>query len=216
MNFTIRPYQPSDERHVRRLCFETALYGRPIQSVFSDEAFISEAWLSYYWRFEPDLFWVAADDQGVLGYLTGSADTVLFQRRYLWRIAPSLMRQFLSRRHWRQPLFRVVLRQWRTLLSCGSRSSRGFLHDFPAHCHVNVALAARGQGVGLALVGTFLKALRTRKIRAAHVATATLGGSRLFRKAGFSNQCLLPAVRLTEESPTFIEILVKDLHTPES
>jgi hypothetical protein len=27
---------------------------------------------------------------------------------------------------------------------------------------------------------------------------------------------LLPAVRLTEESPTFIEILVKDLHTPES
>src|SRR5580698_6257681 len=97
VNFIIRPYQPHDERQVRRICFETALYGKPIQAVFDDEAFISDAWLSYYWRFEPELFWVAADEERILGYLTGCADTALFQRRYLWRIVPSLVKQFLIR-----------------------------------------------------------------------------------------------------------------------
>jgi ribosomal protein S18 acetylase RimI-like enzyme len=212
MNFLIRPYQPSDEQQVRRLCFETALYGRPIQPIFDDEAFISEMWLSYYWQFEPDLFWVAADEQRVLGYLTGSADTRQFQRRYLRRIIPSLLKRFYSGRHWRNPLFWVILRQWRTILANAFRPSHGLLRDYPAHGHVNVAAESRGQGVGLALLNTFLQALKSRQIRGVHVATATSRGARLFKKAGFSKHRILPAIRIDAESPSFTEILVKDLH----
>src|SRR5437016_4518420 len=98
MYFVIRPYQVSDERQVRRICFDTALYGNPIRDVFDDEAFIAEAWLSYYWRFEPQTFWVATEANRVAGYLTGCVDTSLFQRRYIWRVAPRLLTKFFRRR----------------------------------------------------------------------------------------------------------------------
>jgi GNAT superfamily N-acetyltransferase len=211
MNFTLRPYQVGDERPVRRLCFETALYGRSIQALCDDETFISDAWLSYYWRFEPELFWVAEGGGRVLGYLTGSADTVRFQGRYLWRVLPHLFSRFLTRRLWQTPLFRAVVREWRTLFAYGRRREAELLRDFPAHAHVNVAADARGQGVGYALAMRFLEELKRRKIRGVHVVSGTPGGTQLFMKAGLAKRMSLPAIRLTNESPAFVEVLVKGL-----
>jgi GNAT superfamily N-acetyltransferase len=211
MNYTLRLFQPADERPVRRLCFETALYGRPIEALCDDETFITDAWLSYYWRFEPELFWVAVKDDRVVGYLTGCANTKRFARRYLWQIAPHLVRLFLERKLWQKLLFKVVLRNWRTLFAYGRRKEQALLRYFPAHCHVNVAAEARGQGLGFALVMRFLEELKARNIRGVHAVSGTQGGTNLFMKAGFASKMSIPTVRLTEESPEFVQVLVKEI-----
>ena len=42
----IRAYDPADEREVRRICFRSALYGKPIERLINDPRLVTEALVS--------------------------------------------------------------------------------------------------------------------------------------------------------------------------
>ena len=115
-SITLRAYQPADADAVRRICFDTALFGRPLQPYFPDAQLASEALAGYYLRCEPELTFVAEAAGGVVGYISGCADSRRFPCRYARHIAPRLLGLFLLHGHWARPA------SWR-LLRGGARWS---------------------------------------------------------------------------------------------
>jgi len=207
----IRPFRPEDESAIRRICYDTALYGRPIEPLFPDPVFIGEAWIRYYVAYEPEHLWIADVDHEVAGYLTGSADTRRSISRFKTRILPRLIGRFLLKGHWMSPLF------WRLLWSYGVRRTHvsdrraEVIEKYPAHCHMNLAEGYRCRGIGAQLLRRFLGQLQTEGVPGIHVSTATHGGQSLFAKEGFVELARIPAPPLTEESPKEILIMGKDL-----
>lgn len=182
---TVRAYRQSDREAVRRICCDTAFYGEPIERVFEDRAFMSEALIGYYTEFETDSMFVADSGGRVIGYVTGCLDTQHCERVYLRHIVPRLARLFVMHGHW------LRISSWRMLVSV-VRSGRQQYRDrpsiaaaHPAHCHVNLEAAARRSGTGSILLETFFNLARSRRVRGVHVSTATDQGRLSLRRRGF-------------------------------
>jgi RimJ/RimL family protein N-acetyltransferase len=69
------------------------------------------------------------------------------------------------------------------------------LHDYPAHLHINLDVAARGRGLGQDLMEAYIDQLRHFGIPGVHLNTTSVNvaACRLYEKIGF---------RLLEERPT--------------
>jgi ribosomal protein S18 acetylase RimI-like enzyme len=207
----IRPYKPTDDPALRAICFETALYGQPIKPLLDDPELISDLWLRYYLRFEPEHCWVAEVEDLMAGYLTGCHDTGSFRRIFVRSILPGLVARFLRKGHWRKPWFRrlawqAITQGWQRL---GYRAH--LLADYPAHCHLNLAPGDRHRGIGSQLLETFLTNLREHKVRGIHVATATPEGKAFFLRHGFQFLSEEPAFRLSPSLLPILSVLVKRL-----
>ena len=197
----LRAYQPADAAAVRRICFDTALFGRPMQPVFNDDQLIAEALAGYYLRCEPDLTFVADAAGTIAGYISGCADTPRFRRLYARRIAPRLLGLFLVRGHWRRPAV------WALLLASAraARASRavhgGLARDYPAHLHLNLAIAWQRRGLGMPLLDRLLAELRARGIRGVHISASSPGGQAFFARAGFQLLAEYPAPEIFNQPP---------------
>ena len=203
----IRAYRPADEAVVRRICFETALFGGPMRTVLDDEALISEVLAGYYLRYAADLLVVAEVEGVVAGYLSGCADTARYRREYAWRIGPRVAGMFLLRGYWLQP------RLWRWLLA-GVRAARQWsaAHarieaEYPAHCHLNLAATFQRQGVGQMLLDRFLAELRMRGIPGLHISASSSGGQVFFARAGFKVLTEYPLPPLSGQPPRRVQIM---------
>jgi ribosomal protein S18 acetylase RimI-like enzyme len=204
---TIRSYQPTDETAVRRICFETALFGGPMRGVLDDEALVSETLVGYYVRYAADLLFVAEVQGAVVGYLCGCADTARYRREYAWRVVPRLAVLFLLRGYWLRP------RLWQWLIA-GTRAARRWsaAHadietDYPAHCHLNLAAAFQRQGVGQQLLDHFLTELRRRGVTGLHISASSVGGQAFFARAGFKRLVDYPLPTLPGQPPRGVQIM---------
>ncbi|TAN36687.1 MAG: GNAT family N-acetyltransferase [Verrucomicrobia bacterium] len=203
----LRAYQPADEAAVRRICFETALFGGPIRSVLDDEALVSEALVGYYLRYATDLLFVAEVDGVVAGYLGGCADTARYRRTYAWRIAPWLVLRFLLRGHWLRPQLWPWLLAGVRVARLKSASHARIATDYPAHGHLNLASAFRHQGIGWLLLEHFLNELRRRGVRGLHISANSPGGQAFFARAGFKRLLDYPLPPLPGQPPRRVQIM---------
>ena len=181
----VRHFAAADEEAVRRICFDTALAGRPMRDVFDDETWVSEALVGYYIRFERTHLHVAEVNGCVSGYLSGCADTIRYERQFARRIVPRLILRFGVRGH-------IVQASGRAMVAAAVRHARAWwrvkhavVRDWPAHLHVNLAAAARGRGLGTRLVGEFLAQMRAAGVPGVHVATQSDAARRFFLRSGF-------------------------------
>ena len=203
----IRAYQPADEAAVRRICFETALFGGPMRGVLEDETLVSEALVGYYVRYATEFLFVAEAQGAVAGYLCGCADTAHYRREYARRIMPRLAVLFLLRGYWLRPQL------WRWLVA-GARAARrwsaahaGVEADFPAHCHLNLAAAFQRQGLGQQLLERFLAELRRRGVGGLHISAGSAGGQAFFARAGFKRLVDYPLPALPGQPPRGVQIM---------
>ena len=181
----IRLFQPADDAAIRRICFDTALYGESMAPLLDDPALIAEALLGDYTRFEPEGLWVAEDAGRVVGYLSACADTRRSERLYALHIAPRLALRFLVRGHWLRP------RLWRFGVCSGvharnvHRARQTVLASHPAHLHINIEKESRGNGVGRALLERSLTSFYNQSVKGVHIFAASQGGRAFFARAGF-------------------------------
>jgi ribosomal protein S18 acetylase RimI-like enzyme len=180
-----RLVEPRDEAAVRRICFDTALYGQSMRTLLDDRTLISEALVGYYLRFEPDALFVADAGEAVVGYLTGCLDTRRFVRQFALHLTPRLVLRFLCKGH----VFRPAA--WRLLLG-GARHAAAWkevraklLDSHPAHLHLNLDIHHRGRGVAAGLLREFLALAACRGVRGVHLSTETQEGRKFFHKSGF-------------------------------
>ena len=181
----VRPYSPRDEAAVRRICFETALYGQSMQPLLDDVDLVSEAFVGYYLQSEADNVLVAMDRGEVAGYLCACLDTERFERRFARRVAPRLLGRFLVRGYWLR--FRI----W-CLFASGVRYALRWraTHDdvlraYPAHVHLNIDAQHQRRGLGGRLLDEGLERMRRDGTPGVHISTDTEGGRHIFARAGF-------------------------------
>lgn len=184
----IRLLQEGDESAVRAICFQTALYGHPMRPYLDDEYFVGELFAGYYLRHARELFWVAEDAPGrMAGYLAGCLDTRRQERTYARHYLPYLAGLFLKRKLWKKRAAWQLL--WAGLRAAPARRLLAPWFDaYPAHLHINLAPAARGQGLGRRLLEHFLAQLQARGVFKLHITTASDAAPAFFHRCGFVEQ----------------------------
>jgi len=167
--WTIRRYRPSDRSAVRQLTGDTAHFGDPVEHFFDAREMFLDAFTTYYTDVAYDYLWIAEDDGALLGYVMGCPDTYDYNVWY---------RASIKRVAWR-----AVTLRYRGVFT---RKSLGFLRrylrwrvptidltPYPAHLHINTRADRRGNGVGTALMKTYLDQLHTENVPGVHLETTS-------------------------------------------
>jgi GNAT superfamily N-acetyltransferase len=210
-DFLVRGYQPGDERGVRRICFDTALFGEPMAPLFDDLQLVTDALLAGHIRVEPASLFVAAADDRVVGYVAGAVDTSRFLRRCALRVGPTLAWDFLTRGH--------VLRRrsWALMLATtrygrqALRARAGLLADHPSSLHVNLDRSVRGRGLGRRLVEHFCQYAAGRGSPGVHLSTSSPDGKEFFARMGFRRVFACPTPALPGLPPQELWLMAKAL-----
>lgn len=162
----------ADWAAVRRLCCLTGRGGDPVPR--ERWPLFAEIWVGPYQRLWPGWTLVATAGPDVVGYLTGCPDTRASERRARLAVTPSLVLRLVLGRYGRGADARRALR--RALGRDPGPEARlraglpaGFLDEYPAHLHVNVAAGWRGAGVGRRLVERHAAALAAAGVPGVHL-----------------------------------------------
>jgi ribosomal protein S18 acetylase RimI-like enzyme len=184
----IRPYRPADRDQLAEICLKTAAGGRDATGVYSDDALMPEVFALPYVEYAPDLAFVVAEsaDSGegeraaaggqahdeqerVLGYIIGVADTAAFIDWYAREWAPGFRSRHPS------PGAPTGARPAYTeaqLVEAGGHPERmriAELDAYPAHLHIDLLPELQGQGWGRRLIETLLAALAGRGVERVHL-----------------------------------------------
>jgi GNAT superfamily N-acetyltransferase len=200
----------ADEESVRRICFDTALFGGPMGPFFGDRWLVTEAILGCHIRGEPESLFIAEANGEVAGYLAGSLDTRRLFRRCAAGLALRLLGRAIFRVHFLRP------RSWMPAYAAiryaitNARMRRPLIENYPATFHINLDERFRGAGIGTALVAAFLAAANN--VRGVHISTASPAGKQFFSKLGFETASTALAPRILAEEPR--EMWVMTLRLP--
>jgi GNAT superfamily N-acetyltransferase len=206
----IRPYEPRDRAMVRKICADTADAGQPVERFFPDREVIADLVTNYYTEFEPQSAFVADNDSGVVGYLTGCLNTKRFVRVETWRIAPVGFLKALVRGTLWHPqtlrLFRANIGMW---LTTGYRAGPA-LDEYPAHLHINLRYGFRSQRVGHRLVEAFFERARGAGVRGVHanVSANNPRACHFFEELGFVEVHREPRFRSPDGSGTILYTII--------
>ena len=182
----VRPYQPGDRQAVFRIGGDTAFFGAPIEAYMEDRTPFLDAFYSYYTDLEPDHSWVACADGEVVGFLTGSINTRVYNRKLMIVITPRVIGNLLRGRY---HFGRLSLHYFSGMLEGLLRSEYTSvdLDTYPAHLHINVDTNWRGYKLGQRLMEAYLGQLLKLGIPGVHLDTTSLNeiACRLYEKMGF-------------------------------
>jgi ribosomal protein S18 acetylase RimI-like enzyme len=167
--WNIRLYQPVDRPAVFQLCADNAFFGEPLEKFFDARQLYLDYFATYYTDVAGNYLWVAEDNGSIAAYLMGCPDTYLYGRWLLPHIK-QLKRKFFTLRY-----RGLTPRTLRLIWDYWHLTGPAFvdLSPYPAHLHVNTRADRRGQGIGSALMETYLNQLRKEKIRGVHLETTS-------------------------------------------
>ena len=182
----IRLFQEGDRQDVYRISADTAFFGEPVENFLDDRLLFCDAFTRYYTDFEAHYAWVAAVDDKVLGYLTGCVDTAAQRKRYLKQTITPLVGRVL------QGEYQLGSKTWRyarSMLAGVMRKEYPQVNykEYPAHLHINLETAARGQGLGQKLMEAYLDQISGLGIPGVYLDTTNLNEAacRLYERTGF-------------------------------
>ena len=196
MPVVIRRYDPRDRTALRRLVCETAARGEAVERFFYDRDIFADFLTRYYTEWEPQSLWIAEADGKVVGYLTGCLKTRRYQRVMAWLIDPRTTIRAIGRGAlWHPDTWRLAQAAFQTCRRGGFKSDP-ILQGYPAHMHVNVDRAFRGQGIGRQLLARFLRQAAQAGCPGVYAAVRSdnLPACHFFEQRGFAPLCRKPVV----------------------
>ena len=166
--YSIRRYNSKDSENLKRICVETA------NEVFRGYAFIEKALTEVYCRYyieqEPECCFVVVDQEDAAkGYILCAknydAYKRVFKKKYLktWNLATIIMGNFAI------------------------KSIKDYVHEYPAHLHIDLLPECQRQGYGRKLVESLTSFLREQKITGLmlHVSMENERARAFYAKCGF-------------------------------
>lgn len=158
----LRAYRPGDLPAMYRVCLLTGDAGQDSSTLYRDPDLLAHIYCGPYPAADPSLSFVVADDEGVAGYLVGTADSAGFaawQERHWW---PALRARY--------PLGPDDGTADHRLVELIHRPP----HDdapagCPAHLHIDLLPRRQGQGWGRRLIEAFAEALAERGVPGMHL-----------------------------------------------
>jgi GNAT superfamily N-acetyltransferase len=183
----VRSFEPADRAAVRDISYRTGFMGESAESFWRHKESWADLWTSYYTDQEPESLQVATMDDAVVGYLAGCRNTAAM------RPNTEELTKTVIRRHWL--LFRpgtagFLYRGLLDSLRDRERATSDFIDPrWPAPLHIDLLPAARGTGLGAALIERWLQQLREAASPGCHLLTLVENTRALkfFEKSGFRN-----------------------------
>lgn len=200
-----------DEQAIRRICFDTALFGEPLATHFGDRQLVTDALIGCHIWGEPQALYAAEEDGRVTGYLAGTWDA----RRLQWRCGPRLvwhlLRDWFLRGHWgRLQSLRLALAALRYAWVVSRLRVREPAR-YRAGLHINIDREYRRRGHGGILLRAFLHDAAARGVPGVHVSTASTAGKRFFSKMGFRGAATAMAPSIAGAPPRSVWLLIRAL-----
>ncbi len=214
--FRIRPYELRDRARVRHICFVTGYIGEPVAWQWRDAESFADIFTGYYTDAEPQSALVAEIDGEVVGYLLGCVDS-----SRAWNPATVIGRQITRRGIafrpgtagfvWRALGDVMVDAAHRRLPPSPFADSR-----WPAHLHIDLLRAARGRGVGSALMRRWLASLSRADVPGCYLETVAENGAAVgfFRSMGFEKRgepIPAPGLRSPRGDRHHVQLMVRAL-----
>lgn len=182
----IRSYFPPDLDALYAVCLQTSDAGKDATHLHDDPKLPGHVFVAPYTVLEPELCFVAEDDEVVGGYIVGAYDTPTFDERAEREWWPALRERYEEPDHSRGPVW--TQDEWkRFFIYYPITGEPDVVADYPSHLHVDLLPRLQGQGLGRRLMDTFLDALRARGSRGVHlgVSPANQHAIGFYRHYGF-------------------------------
>ena len=182
----VRPLVASDEEAVYRICLRTGADGGDASGLYADPRLLGHIYAGPYVRLAPEYGFVVEDEEGVGGYILGTADTLAFEARLEVDWWPALRRRYpppekARRSAWTADEMRIwqIHHPWRT--------PEAMARPFPAHLHIDLLPRLQGRGLGSVLMAKWRELMRSRGVNAAHlgVSLANKRAIRFYEKEGW-------------------------------
>ena len=183
---TLRPFEPADLDALYAVALATGHAGGDASHLHRDPKLVGHIYAAPYALLAPDLAIVAADEQGVVGYVVGALDTAAWEEsleRLWW---PNLRREYADpsdapRDTWTHDQRRAYI------IHHPGRTPAALVEAWPAHIHLNLLPRAQRRGVGSSLLEAWLDRAAARGVTAAHVGVnqTNTGGLRFWDARGF-------------------------------
>ena len=179
----LRPYHPSDLPALYRVCLLTGDAGADATPLYRDPDLLGHVYLGPYPASDPALCFVVQDDEGIAGYIVGTADTAGFNR---W-----------ADEHWWPVLRQRYPRRDDPHDGTQDHLLVGLIHDedhdgapagYPAHLHIDLLPRLQGQGWGRVLITALTECLRGRGVPGVHlrVGKDNAGARAFYTRLGFA------------------------------
>ncbi|WP_180898373.1 GNAT family N-acetyltransferase [Martelella soudanensis] len=168
------------------IALATADNGRDASALYDDRHMVGHIYSAPYLVVDGGFCFVAEDDEGVCGYVVGTADTEAFARALEAQWWPALRQRHhepdtAKRAEWSRDELRAYLFHHPEI------PPRAVVERYPAHLHMNLLERARGHGLGRRLLGAALRELTD--LGAAHVHVGAgwsdAGGAAFWQACGF-------------------------------
>jgi ribosomal protein S18 acetylase RimI-like enzyme len=159
----IRRATEADVDDLYEICLRTGDAGEDASAVLTDRRLLGELFVAPYAALEPELTFVAVDDDGVAGYVVGTADTRGFEARQEAEWFPALRA--------RHPKgsgvgFDALLV---ALIHDPVHATDDVVATHPAHLHIDLLPRAQGRGIGSRLMATMHSAVAARGAGGLHL-----------------------------------------------
>jgi ribosomal protein S18 acetylase RimI-like enzyme len=179
----VRPGHLADLPSVYEICHVTGLNGGDATGAVTNRQLLGHYFAAPYLVRDPSWCWMAADDEGVAGYLVTTPDTRAFAA---WMDADWLpaVRSLLPARD--NPAWPPTETWIRNVIQAPFPVP-DLAAEYPAHLHIDFLPRAQGQGWGPRVLEAFRAKLRAEGVRGFHlgVATANEKAHRFYARQGF-------------------------------
>lgn len=211
----IRPYRAEDRDAVRRIAYDTALLGEPIDDQYRDFESLADILTLHFTDVEPELQQVAEQDGRVVGYLLSCRDLNRMTSPFLIALRHVLLRGVC----FRPGTFRFYLRSFFDLILGVFTAKRPHLDRkvYASTTHTNFARGFRGGGVSTEMHGYLFDRLKAAGVRAvqSEIMADNVSGLRWVQETlGFTTvgePYIAPGIRNKDGKRMRIQLIVREL-----
>jgi len=174
-----------DLEAVYAICLKTGDGGRDATGQYRDPEPIGHVYAGPYLVLDGLISFVAEDENGVLGYAVGAADTRTHELNLELDWWPSLRKRYPEPSGERDTWTRDEYWMW--TLHHPATVPDAIVRSYPAHIHMNLLQRARGRGIGSRLLDVWLDHARKESVSAVHagVSAANEAGLTFWTARGF-------------------------------
>ncbi|MBX9470689.1 GNAT family N-acetyltransferase [Microcella sp.] len=160
----LRAATTDDLATLESICVLTGDDGADASGTYDQPELLAHHWASPHLAADPSLCTIVVDDDGPVGYLVATADTVAFEawcERMWW---PPLRDRYPLQAPRRDRDQQLV-----DLMHAPDRTPASVTDAYPAHLHINLLPRAQGLGLGRALIERLVDQLRDRGVAGVHL-----------------------------------------------